>query len=179
MDARDGKGETPLHKAARLIGTPAVATALLEVGADANARDERDGRTPLHLAAIIAMNPEVVAALVAGGANVNTRDESGWAALHLVATTGAPPGMTEMITGTIAALGAAGADMDARITQGWTALHLAALFSKTPAVITALIEAGADAGARNSAGQTPWDVAQGNATLRETDAWWQLNDARF
>ena len=47
------------------------------------------------------------------------------------------------------------------------------------AVIEALLDAGADATARNAAGQTPWDHAQENGVLRGSDAYWRLNDARF
>ena len=45
--------------------------------------------------------------------------------------------------------------------------------------IDALLAAGADATARNAAGQTPWDLAQENDALRGADAYWRLNDARF
>ena len=33
--------------------------------------------------------------------------------------------------------------------------------------------------ARNANGETPWDLAQENEALRESDAYWRLNDARF
>ena len=69
--------------------------------------------------------------------------------------------------------------MDAKTPDGQSALHLAALLSNVPAVITAFIEAGVDAGAMDESGLKPWDYAQSNEELKGTDAWWHLNDARF
>ena len=43
----------------------------------------------------------------------------------------------------------------------------------------ALLDAGANAMARNAAGETPWDLAQANEALQGTDGYWRLNDARF
>ena len=74
---------------------------------------------------------------------------------------------------------AAGADLTARDEYGRTPLHWAARATTTPAVITALVTAGADPTARNKDGQLPWDLAQDNAALKDTDAWWRLNDGRF
>ena len=79
----------------------------------------------------------------------------------------------------ITALVTAVADPTARDEDGWTPLHWAARYTNTPAVITALLGAGADPTARNKAGQLPWDLAQDNAALKDTDAWWRLNDGRF
>ena len=45
--------------------------------------------------------------------------------------------------------------------------------------IEALLDAGADAMTRNAAGRTPWDLAQENELLRNSDGYWRLNDARF
>ena len=45
--------------------------------------------------------------------------------------------------------------------------------------IEALLDAGANAMARNAAGETPWDLAQANEALQGADGYWRLNDARF
>ena len=56
----------------------------------------------------------------------------------------------------------AGADPNARGVLGLTPLHRAALFSKTPEVVTALVNVGADPNARAALGFTPlhWAAAE-------------------
>ena len=72
-----------------------------------------------------------------------------------------------------------GVGIEERAASGDTPLHRAALFNKNPAVITALLDAGADPKARNADGMTPWDCAKDNEALKGSDAYWRLNDARF
>ena len=84
-----------------------------------------------------------------------------------------------MFSEVIVALLKAGADLEARTETGFTPLHWAAAESKTPSVVSALLNAGADPKARDTANQTPWFYAQENESLKGTDAYWRLNDARF
>ena len=51
--------------------------------------------------------------------------------------------------------------------------------NETPAVVDTLLKAGADAGARDRIGRTPFDFAKKNSKLKGTDAYWRLNEARF
>ena len=70
--------------------------------------------------------------------------------------------------------------MDAREdVYNWTSLHLAAWANGNPAIVEALLDAGADATVRGHEGNTPWDLAQENEALSGTDAYRRLNDARF
>ena len=62
----------PLHRAA-LKGHVAIATALIQSGADASPRGGRSGLTPLHLAAV-AGHLDMVRLLVRSGADVDVRD---------------------------------------------------------------------------------------------------------
>ncbi len=70
--ARDARGDTPLHKAAR---SAAATTVLLEQKADVSARNKR-GRTPLHDAAEDAAQ-DVCKILLEHGADPDARDEEG------------------------------------------------------------------------------------------------------
>ena len=160
---------TPLHEAAA-NPSPGVAVALLEAGARMDAL-ATGGRTPLHRAAAENPNPVIVAELVSRGADVNARMAAGRTPLHEAAAKNGNPAV-------VAALVAAGAVVDARGTdeevwvanpmadrlgsinawgQEWsvprragsrTPLHEAAARTKNPAVVAALIEAGADVHAR-------------------------------
>ena len=71
--------------------------------------------------------------------------------------------------------------MNARDDEGKTPLHLATrsllrrrggewMEATSPAVISALIEAGADMSARDDEGKTPWDYARVNKDLKGTVA---------
>ena len=179
--ARTPFGFTPLFEAAA-FGAPALIEALLTADASVVNARTRSGRTALHHAAQFNIEPAVIALLLGAGANLEARDDEGQTPLHHAAEnnrTGA----------TARALLAAGAGMEARDENGNAPLHVAAKYvsdwagpdedAHAAGVIEALLEAGADATARNAAGQTPWDLAQENETLRGSDGYWRLNDARF
>ena len=202
--ASDEDGRTPLHAAASSNANPAVITTLLDAGADPNARTEY-GFTPLHLAARDNENPAVIAALVDAGADLKARTGAGLTPLHLAAgfndnlaviTTlldagadlearngfGWTPLHTAAISANpavITALLDAGADPNARFEDGETPLHAAISSNSNPAVITTLLDAGADPNARTEDGETPWDYAKDRESLKGSDAYWRLNDARF
>ena len=105
------------------------------------------------------------------GADVRARKEDGGIPLHYAApATRAPANIQALLN--------AGADVTAQTMADVTPLHLAAMFSK-PAQIQALLTAGVDAKANGRDGNTPWDYAQVNETLKGTEAYWALKDARF
>ena len=146
LRARDKRGQTPLHWAARSNENPEVLQALLTAGADLRARDKR-GQTPLHWAARSNENPEVLQALLTAGADLSARNEAGLTPLYTAAMNENPEVFQALLT--------AGADLSARNEAGLTPLHWAAGFNENPEVLQALLTAGADLSARNEAGLTP------------------------
>jgi uncharacterized protein len=109
-------GWTPLHLAC-FFGHPAIAEALLDRGAEVNARSRNAMQNmPLHAAAA-GRNLEAVRVLLQRGADVNARQEGAWTALHAAAQSGD----VEMARLLIAS----GADVQARAGNNQNALDLA------------------------------------------------------
>ena len=74
---------------------------------------------------------------------------------------------------------ASGADVDARDERGWTPLMRAAAYNGDPDIIKALLNAGADAKAKDIYGRRAVDYAKDNSRIYRTNAYWTLNDASF
>ena len=145
--------------------------ALSTQGADVNARDS-DGTTPLMLAAEYNPNPEVITLLINAGADVNARNEDGDTPLIRASLANPNPDV-------ITALINAGADINARDKGGRTPLILAAKENKNSEIISVLLEAGADAKHKDKDGKTALDYVKLNEALKDTNAYWDLNDASF
>ena len=185
-DAKDKMGITPLYDALRIGAWPDLIRVLVEGGANPRQRDEF-GRTVLHWAAqgYRQGDPgrgypdagDVIGFLVDAGAPVAGRDTAGRTALHVAAKSWEPGPAAGMIR----ALVANGVEIDARDEYGNTALHLAAASRSphAPAAITALMDLGADTRRLNARGETAWNVAAENEDVRQSEAYWRLNDARF
>jgi len=169
-------------------GTPEVVKVLLDAGADLDARD-RNGWTPLYTAVsswmVLRDGPAVVKMLLDGGADPN---EIGSTLRRAVAP--APLVFSgprwENAPVVVQALLDAGADPNAqRDEDWWTPLHWAVRrvdarhSSAGIAVVQALLDAGADPNARTASGKTAFDLIPDDSPLRDTDVYWQLNDARF
>ena len=183
---------TPLHLAAMFNPAPSVIAALIEGGADPHTHGEFSGKLgmmplpeaveefsalpefvsrfigsmmPLHLAAVYNPAPSVITALIEDGADPGARLKFDMTPLHVAEGEDLTASVLE--SAMIAAL------------AGMMPLHLAAWHNENPSVITALIEGGADPGARDEWGKTPFDYAEDNEALRGTEAYWWLNDGRF
>lgn len=194
VDAPNGEGWTPLHVAARYDAGPEWIRALLGAGADREARTGL-GWTPLLLA-VRRGEPAVVQVLLAAGADVESANNAGWRPLHVAARFGEGPGMVELLAAAgasleastghgltalqlaalngraavVRALLAAGAEVDGRGEGTQTPLHLAARHARDPAVITALLDAGADAAAMTDEGISALELIEENEALRGTEA---------
>ena len=159
--ARDRYGNEPLHDVA-WSDDPGVIKALVEAGADPEVRNENDG-TPLHVAAAYSDIPAIVTALLEAGADLEARDERGWTPLHWAAAYNDVQSVVETLLH-------AGAGLETKSDEwGLTPLHFAAWKSETPDVIATLLDAGANPTARTNSGGTPWDFAQNNEALQETE----------
>ena len=51
--------------------------------------------------------------------------------------------------------------------------------NESPAVITTLLDAGADINAQNNEGKSPFDYVKENEALADSAAYWALHDAQF
>ena len=71
-----------------------------------------------------------------------------------------------------------GGEFDTRDRFGRTLLHLAVL-SNYPAVVTLLLDRGADATLRDHTGKRPIDYAEENAVFQDTDGYRRLRAATF
>ena len=121
VKAKNWAGDTPLHVAASVAGTPndndvgavQVAQLLLESGADANATND-SGTTPLH----VCRDVELAKVLLENGAAVNATDCKGVTPLHLA--------LDRKHEGVARLLLDRGADVAAKTNDGVTPLHVVA-----------------------------------------------------
>ncbi|HEY3742261.1 MAG TPA: ankyrin repeat domain-containing protein, partial [Bryobacteraceae bacterium] len=173
---RDQEGLTPLMRVASaherssldinrkiLPDYVGVAKALLDKGAEVNARDPK-GRTALLLAMggsaseyrVIGADDSLAQLLIARGADVNAHDDAGWTPLLKVLDLWAnQPALVEFLI-------AKGANVNARLNDGRSGLMLAARLGKDDR-LPVLIAKGADVNARDEHGKTALMVA---ATVR-------------
>lgn len=129
LEKRSPDGWTPLHLAA-FFGHPELAAALLDRGAQVDARSTNSMKnTPLHAAAA-GGHADVVDLLAKRGADPNAQQEGGWTALH----SAAQAGNREMVS----VLVANGAHVNARAENGQGPLDMALM--KGHSEVAALLE---------------------------------------
>ena len=158
-NSKGRKGRTPLHCVVRgrhLYSTDDgihVTQLLLERGADANAPDE-DKRTPLHLASSHGM-VKIAQVLLDGGASTNSMDIQGQNPLHVVANGSSRYDESNVLVAQL--LLERGADVNTPDDAKETPLHLASN-SRRIKMVQVLLNAGANARAKNAQDQSPFDV---------------------
>ena len=181
-NARGRGGWTGLHAAAQ-NGHAAAIAALLEAGADPSAR-AGGGVTPLHVATEDA-HLSVIEALLAADADPNAREDGGKTPLHLVVFGAGTYDrlLRDVAVGNLTrndgpALAARKLGVSPRIVRLMLERGKAVL-ERSPSVIEALLDAGADPTLRDEDGKIPFDYAKDNEALKGTEAYWRLNDGRF
>lgn len=188
IEARDAVGDTPLIVAA-LHNSPQVVQTLLAAGADIHAdrrpapppqgpirfvesRPVPAGITALHAAAWQNEDPAVIGILVEAGANVE-------------AETGLPIGTK--IPGKRRPVMCFTHDDSPPLGPpigpsrgGERPIHAAARSNRNPAVIKALLDAGAEMNARSCSGNTALDlIHRYNRDIRDSEVYWILRDASY
>ena len=153
LEARDGKGRTPVHVAAFASNDEAL-VALAEAGADMNAL-EGQAYDPVTIAAV-ADDPEMMTLAIELG-NDPGLVTSPYDGTALIAA--AHLGHDEVVRRLIAA----GAPLDHVNNLGWTALIEAVVLGdggpRHQRVVRALVDAGADQALADRQGRTPLDLA--------------------
>ncbi len=140
----------------------------LDAGATVDARDEAE-LTPLHLAAGFSKTAAITEVLLDAGAKVDARNKDGETPLHRAAQSGAHAAVKILLD--------AGAEVNVKSDRDEeTPLLRAAAKSDTPAVVEALLDAGADPAAKNISDSIPWQYAQNNSALEETNAYRRLRE---
>ena len=147
INARDNRGQTPLHIAS-MRGHTEMVKQLLNATADSNVKDE-SGRTALHIAAENGC-VKVVEILLKAVADVDTQTKFGETALHRAAA--------NEFEKVVDILLKAGAEVDKQDEEGETALHNAAR-NEFDKVIEILLKAGADVNKQERAGGTALQIA--------------------
>ena len=150
-NARDLQGGTPFHTVAGWAGSSFLVDLLAATGADVNARNNR-GQTPIHIA-LGGYDPTTVRALWRAGADPAARDSAGNTADPATCERWGTGNFFAVATaGIVAECIAAGADVHTavgRYSRVAVPLAKAAEWTRDPAVISVLLEAGADPHARD------------------------------
>lgn len=159
----DDNGSTPIcytlaaGEISKVTEFPGILKLLLEHGANVNARDPLE-RTPLMLAA---QQREAVSLKVLLGfkADVNARSKSGSTALHFLIQGGPQPGRPQRPVPVPGGFGT------------WPP----SLASDLPEMLTALLDAGANANAQDSNGKTPLNYVPRPAPAEEASNWAKID----
>ena len=149
VNHRGSGGDTALYIASHKVFADVVEL-LIDAGADIEVTDDK-GRSPLHTACLNG-NIAVVKMLVKAGAEVRATDNEGSTCLHIASYYGRTETLRYIA-------GLPGVDVNHADENGMTALHWEGKKKGHPAVVQALVDAGADLEAKNSLGRSPLLVA--------------------
>ena len=144
VNDRNQEGMTALMFAVE-NNSPKIVQVLLNVGADANARDKQD-MTVLMRAVMKKSSKEMVIMLLDDGADANARDKQGMTALMFAVENNSPEVVQVLLD--------AGADVNAKDQQKRTVLIRAVKKKSSPEMVKMLLSAGADVNAQDEKKRT-------------------------
>ncbi|UOX38724.1 ankyrin repeat containing protein [Finch poxvirus] len=150
VNAKNIKGESPLHLMARNSYDIENIKMLIAFGADVNAID-RIHSTPLHQASTLEGCRDIAITLIESGAYVNARDCYNKTPIHYAAVRNNVAIINTLLD--------YGADIEAISNNIGTALHFAVRSSHTYATVKTLIDRGANINSRNKNLSTPLHYA--------------------
>jgi ankyrin repeat protein len=153
IEARDGRGATPLMHAAA-FGNLQTLKLLIEKGADVNARNQANASALLWCV----RDPEKARLLIEKGADVNAQSKQGRTPLMIAA-------LSQGNSSTVALLLDKGADLNAKAVIGTTALHSAAIAGEMESV-RLLLAKGANVRATDFVNRTPLYFASSTGNQR-------------
>ena len=139
-----------------VMDLPEVTAALLNAGADVNARDVK-GASALNYAALYCREA-ATSLLISHQASPNQSDDTGYSPL-MMASSACPDGRVAAL------LIRAGANVNATSKAGESPITTAA-FAGNEIVVMELVASGADLDAKNDEGQTAFDLAKGREVGR-------------
>lgn len=169
VNARNSDGLTALHFA----DTPESLKILLKAGAKVDARN-KDGET--HLMTLCSSSQtdttECIELLLSAGADVNARDADGRTALIGAARWTKNPDVITILL-------KAGADAKAKDSADRNSIMGAAWFYGNPEELRDVMMSGNRSARSQISDMTALDYAKQNQHIRDTDAYWQLNEAQY
>jgi len=163
---RTKKGETALLFSVLNNENPSVIKALLEAGANPDARIGGDVSI-LMIAAGNNTNPEILRLLIKAGADVKARTSMDETALMFASNMNNNPEIIKLLI-------ESGIDVNAKSKNNWTALMSAAGHNSNPKIVEILLDNGAKVNIENSMGEIAWDYIQDNEKLKDTKAYDRL-----
>ncbi len=182
IETRNEFGYTPLHELVSENSSLSIVEEMLISGSNTESRTNLFGQTHLHLAVHLPESTAkrfwrpgplaMVELLLKYGADIKALDNENNTLLHKASKWGQSTTILEFLINK-------GADLEARNAVHATPLHLAAQHSEIPEVIEILLEQGADGTVKDEQGNTPFDLAVSNKALKDTKAYWLLNDAQY